>query len=197
MDSISADELQRLQDQSFLLSKKNIDQKVTKLLISSQEELAGWINQHTPALTDGMSLQPRKIAKGENYADMPYWVSDFPADMKGKDIWTYRSVVWWGHGISFSIILAGKFKKKVELNLAGLKAPGNYFTVGHSPWSLEFTDENQKLCIDLSVEEMTEHFKNNHFVKIARQEKLENINNLPGLSVLCFEKLIKGLSNLA
>jgi len=197
MSNLDADELLRLQDQSFLLAKKKIDQKVSGLLLASQQALADRITQHAPPLTSGLSLQPRKISKGENYADMPYWVSDFPADMKGKDLWTYRTVVWWGHSISFNLILAGKFKEAVKLEMEGLMANGNYFAMSDSPWRLEFADENLRACSDLSANEMQTHFDKNSFVKVSRQENLENINNLVHLSVLSFEKLINGLSKLA
>ena len=197
MHALSPDELAKLQDQSFLLAKKQIDQRVTGLLLESQKSLLDWIEQNRAPLTKGLSLKPRKVSKGENYQDLPYWVSDFPADMSGSDIWTYRTVVWWGHFISFSLILAGRHKAAVKLQLTELNQPNLYFTIGNSPWKLELSAENQRPCKQLGPAEMEQHFSKHSFLKMSKQEKLENINQLPQLCVVSFEHLIKGVVKLA
>ena len=197
MPPIEPDEIELLIDRGFFKAKKKIDQEVTSLLLASQKKLVGWIESNAINLPKEVSLSPRKIAKGENYTDMPYWVSDFPAHMKGKDIWTFRTVVWWGHHISFSLMLSGKFKSALAFNAENLMVPGVYFTLAASPWKLEFTEDVQKECTELSVSEMDQHFHDHEFLKISLQEKLEKINKLEELTVLSFEKLIKGLGKLA
>lgn len=190
-------DFEKLNDRSFLLAKKRIDQEITSLLLDAQKKLAAWLDANPINLPTEVSIRPRKIAKGENYADMPYWVSDFPAQMKGKDIWTFRTVVWWGHCISFSLIIAGKFKKSLSLTPVFLNEPEVFFTIAPTPWKLEFSDEIQKECMSLTIEEMAQHFENQDFLKISVQEKLENINKLEELTVLSFEKLMKALNKLA
>ena len=197
MSPIEPGEIELLKDRGFLKAKKKIDQEVTSMLLASQKTLVRWVESNDISLPGEVSLTPRKIAKGENYADMPYWVSDFPAHMKGKDIWAFRTVVWWGHQISFSLLLSGKFKSALAFDAENLMVPGVYFTLAASPWKLEFTQDVQKVCTELSASEITHHFNQHEFLKISLQEKLENINKLEGLTVLSFEKLIKALGKLA
>jgi len=124
-------------------------------------------------------------------------VSDYPADMRGQNVWTFRTVVWWGHFISFSLILCGKYKKALSPALAQFKQSETFFTLAGSPWKLEFSPDIQKESMRLTLEEMTQHFEAHDFIKWSRQEKLENINQLPTLPVECFEQLIEGLIKLA
>jgi hypothetical protein len=62
--------------------------------------------QHTlcPEQTDFLRGQ---IAKGENYEGYPYVMLDFPKFYGQGEIFTYRTMFWYGHYFIFSLILAG------------------------------------------------------------------------------------------
>ena len=197
MQRIAPDELALLKDQHFLKAKKQIDTKVTQLLLESQKSLIPWMEAREINLPDDVSLTPRKIAKGENYADMPYWVSDFPANMKATDLWSFRTVVWWGNYISFSLIIAGKYKTAIAPIDLLLQEPDLYFTIATSPWKLEFENEVVKPGLEMRDDEILQHFENHDFIKLSIKEKLENVNKLTDLTVVSFEKLIGSLGKLA
>ncbi len=197
MPGINPEELALLKDQHFLKAKKQIEVKVTQLLLESQKSLIQWVETREIDLPDDVSLIPRKVAKGENYADMPYWVSDFPANMKGTDLWSFRTVVWWGNYISFSLIIAGKYKTAFTPFDLLLQEPDLYFTIAPSPWKLEFENEVVKPGLEVREEEIIQHFENHDFIKLSVTEKLENVNKLTDLTVVSFEKLIGTLGKLA
>lgn len=48
-----------------------------------------------------------QIAKGENYEGYPYVMLDFPKHFGKTDIFTYRTMFWYGHYFIFSLLLAG------------------------------------------------------------------------------------------
>lgn len=193
---ISSEELSLLADRQFLLAKKLIDQKVTSLLLQSQQALIEYLEQHPVALPAEVSLQPRKIAKGENYQDMPYWVSDFPARLSKAHIWAFRTVVWWGHEISFSLILKGQYKP-TALELGSLTGSELYYTLHTAPWQLEFSPAVQTLVNDENLEAVRQHYHAHDFVKLSIHSQLDQINQLPGLCVTSFEKIIGFFQKLA
>lgn len=163
-------------------------------MMASQEQLIGHIKASTYSLPSELSLNARKIARGENYRGLPYWVCDFPAHMGREHIWAFRLVVWWGNHISFNLILKGRFKKAIHLNVETVRSNDLYFTLVETPWAIEFDPEVQKIASSLSLEEILSHFEQHDFIKLSCKFKLEEINLLPSLSVTCFDRLTEALS---
>jgi hypothetical protein len=196
-DSISDQEISLLNDQQFLLAKRAIDSKVTKLLLDSQHLLKKHILTSKLVLPAEISLSPRKVAKGENYGSLPYWVSDFPASMNKKHIWSFRTVVWWGNEISFSLILKGKFKPELVDFIMPTDSNEVLYNLHTDPWMLEL---NQASTVDFSkpfTEAVQAHHLENDFTKLTVKIALEKINSLGPESVNSFIKLIGSLKYLA
>lgn len=194
---ITSHELERLQDRDFLLTKKVIDEKVTALLLATQQRLAAHVTHRNIALPEKISLHLRKISKGENYEALPYWVCDFPAFLNKDDIWTFRIVVWWGNEVSLSLILKGKFKEDCPHLSFQPKADDIFYSVHSDPWMLELKTPN---CLSLTKENemyITNHFRTSDFVKLSQSLELNEINKLPEQSVISFDKLLATINYLA
>ena len=196
-EPIDSRELSLLSDREPLLTKKSIDQKLTSLLLQGQEKIIEHCTVNNLQLPDAISLHPRKIAKGENYQDMPYWVSDFPASLHKAHIWAFRTVVWWGHCFSFSLILKGKFKTDWPLDIRRLQDQDIYYTLHSDPWKIEFTPEVQTKVYSASVEKVDQHYIRHDFLKLSIMHDLEQINSLPAFSLASFEKIIGLFQKLA
>lgn len=196
-DQISAHELAKLQDQDFLLAKRVIDEKVTTLLLSTQQRLISHIKEKDIALPEEVSLSPRKVAKGENYQALPYWVCDFPASMTKQDLWTFRVVVWWGNEISMSLILKGKFKE-LYTPLPLTSDHENIFYAAHTdPWKLELDTDNSLRLAERNAQKIIHHFQKADFFKLSMCLPLNEINKLPSQSVISFDKLLAIVNYLA
>jgi hypothetical protein len=196
-ESISPSELSILEDRQFLLTKRNIDSKVTGLLLVAQKALISHITARDFRLPDEVSTHPRKIARGENYNGLPYWVSDHPTCMEKTDIWSYRTVVWWGQQISHSLILKGKFKSKTRLLFETKPTEKTFYSICSDPWKLEINKETS-LSLQRSNElRIKQHQVNADFIKLTQLRQLREINQLPLESVRSFDALMKSINYLA
>jgi hypothetical protein len=74
--SLSAFELQLVTDETFILTKNRIIQKVYELFGQCSENYKTVLKQYT--LPEIALQSPAKIAKGENYEGLPYVMLDFP-----------------------------------------------------------------------------------------------------------------------
>ncbi len=194
---ISAYELAKLQDQDFLLTKRVIYEKVTKLLLSAQQQLISHIKEKDIALPEEVSLSPRKVAKGENYQSLPYWVCDFPASMNKQDLWTFRTVVWWGNEISMSLILKGKFKEQCNPLPLTSEQEDIFYATHADPWKLELDTQSSLRFTERNAPKITDHFHKADFFKLSTSLQLNEINKLPLQSVISFDKLLATVNYLA
>lgn len=195
--SLTEAELALLKDRQFLLTKKQIDAKVSALLLESQKALASSIKEQNLILPPGVSFNGRKIARGENHQDMPYWVSDFPAALGKDDIWDFRSLVWWGNEIIFSLLLKGKHRQNVKLNYSAAHGESLYFSLHNDPWQPDFADNQHCLITPTSEEQIASHFARHDFIKVIDKYPLSQINHLPEISVTSFEKILRVVRYLA
>lgn len=194
---ISGQELSLLTDQEFLLTKRVIDSKVSGLLLSAQQNLSEYIKNDQIELPSGVSTKPRKIAKGENYQSLPYWVSDYPAVLTKDHVWSFRTVVWWGHEVSFSLILKGKFRPSMH----HLRIPNHSVDLLYSthtdPWKLELTPAYSTSFEQKSDEKIRRHYDQTDFIRLSERLTLNKINQLPEQSVISFDKIMNVLNYLA
>lgn len=194
---ITERELAILQDRDFLLTKRVIDEKITGLLIRAQQKLLSHIQEQDLQLPRQVSLSPRKIARGENYNALPYWVCDFPASLDKKDIWAFRVVVWWGNEVSLSLILKGKFKKPVAKISFYPEVEEVFYATHTDPWKLELDTESSVRLTEKNVQKVRDHYKEADFLKLSMSLALNDINKLPEQSVISFDKLLATANSLA
>ncbi|MCE7992456.1 MAG: hypothetical protein HEP71_10760 [Roseivirga sp.] len=194
---ITAHELARLEDRDFLLTKRVIDEKVTALLLATQQRLSAHIIDKDITLPDEISLNPRKVAKGENYQSLPYWVCDFPASLNKTDIWTFRIVVWWGKEVSLNLILKGKFKQECAPLSPQESSDGIFYSTHSDPWILELDAPTSLKMTPENETNIVNHFQTSDFLKLSQSLQLNEINNLAELSVISFDKLLAMINYLA
>lgn len=187
--SLSHYELQLLADRDFLLTKQVIDVKITERLLAYEQELVPFFKRWASFLPKSATLLPNKVNKGQNYGGLPYWVVDFPSVFEGKDIFTYRVVVWWGNHISLNLILQGRFFKNHRLNIDQLLDSNVHYCVHNSPWRLEFEPKNLIAVNSMNLITIKAHQKNCQFLKLSSQYPLDSLDKLTVLSQANFEKL--------
>jgi hypothetical protein len=192
---LSDHELQILQDQELMITKNRILTKVEELLQNTRTELNEFIRQNGPwdiHWIDG-SLTG-KISKGEHYEEMPYRILDFPRFIQDKDFVLYRTMVWWGHTISFTLHANGTIVQKIanhiEKNDDCLGGLNGYICINKDPWQHHFRSDNYVLVSGMDRQEISAMIRSNQFVKLSTRIPLEQYMDTAKHSVQFLETLL-------
>lgn len=190
---LSTHELKLLHDRDFLLAKLNIDTKITDLLIAHQREMKDFFLKFKANLPVQLSYTVSKVNKGQNLKGLPYWVIDFPSAFDSDNIFTYRTIVWWGHHISFHLILKGYHFNNVECDFSRLRNKSIFYSINDSPWEVEFEPNNLILVDSLSSSIIKKH-RTNAFLKLSAKFSLCRIDELTTLSKSTFGTVLSSLN---
>lgn len=186
-------ELTYLSDTDFLLTKRNIQDKVNQLLVETEEKLKDAIRQHKLVVPARVQSQAGKISKGENYQGLPYQILDFPRLFSRDDIFAYRTMCWWGNYYSATWHLQGKSWQALRKTLIAeqriLREEKAFICVHHTPWEYHQQEDNFLSIESFSEKSLSEHFERMHFMKIARFLPLEDGGKLPAFSLNFFKRL--------
>jgi hypothetical protein len=108
--SLSAFEYQLVTDETFILTKNSIIQKVYSLFGNLSDEYNSYLQQMPGAPSP-------KISKGENYKGLPYVMLDHPRIFSNDDVLAIRSLFWWGKYFSCTLQLKGIYRERYEHNI--------------------------------------------------------------------------------
>ncbi len=115
--SFTAEELAVLADQDFFRKKATITVKIKHVLEHLHLRLEAEIATQPLLAPVGFDPQARQFVKGEHLEDFPYQYVDFPRFYTREEKFAFRSLVWWGHHIIFSLIVEGPLVKQYRRNL--------------------------------------------------------------------------------
>lgn len=105
---LSEDELCMALNGELILTKNRIIHKVYQLfgsLAESYRQYSGNTFSFLPV------IQHPKIARGENYKELPYVMLDYPRYFTHTDIFAVRTMFWWGNDLSITLHLRGEYKE--------------------------------------------------------------------------------------
>jgi hypothetical protein len=192
----SDDEFAVLLDKNFLIQKNSISKSIQRMLAFIEGEIKEEIKKCSFPFPDDTFLKSGKISKGENYRGLPYFVLDYPRLFKDTDIFTFRTMLRWGHEFSCTLHLSGNSLKYIDDEVfSKLKQlEDSYFCISSSPWEYHYESDNYILVSKLTVEVMKNHIEQHHFVKISRCISLNSWDFFP---TFCLENLQKFLNLLA
>ncbi|MCC7141495.1 MAG: hypothetical protein IT349_05270 [Candidatus Eisenbacteria bacterium] len=113
-----------------------------------------------------------RIGRGEYLGDMPYTYLDIPRHFEAESAFTFRTLFWWGHGVSFSLILGGQhlqeYRARLVRNLAVLSALEVHIAAGESPWDWERGPGHTLRLATGQESELLRLFRTQTFLKCAR-----------------------------
>lgn len=175
-------ELQYLLDQDFLRKKQLISQKLIQRLADLQIVLRDFLANSAFAFPETIDLRTGKISRGERYQDLPYYILDFPRLIQRDDVFSLRTMCWWGHEFSCTLHLQGKSKEKYQAilfeNRDLLRARSLYFCLGDSPWEYHFEQDNYELADKLSDAKLRQLIEKKEFIKISRRLEISRYAQL-------------------
>jgi hypothetical protein len=171
------EELRLIQDHKIFGIKAIVTSKINSFFLQIQEGIISDLKTTPFQFPDKILLRSGKISKGENYQNCPYLVLDFPRLFSRKDIFSYRTIFWWGHYFSNAIILGGisyhHYIDKFNENIIQLKNKDWYLCVYKNPWKLEKDTWNYIPFNQLSSEKILEILNSKNFIKIAHFYSLQ------------------------
>lgn len=192
--NFSDKELRYINDTDFLLTKRQVNEKINQLLVTTEEKIARGIEQSPVRLPEGTLQTAGKISKGENYKNLPYFMLDFPRKFSKKGIFAFRTMFWWGHFFSATLHLQGinleEFRTTLLKNSNKSYGNGIYFCVADTPWEYHYGKDNYQPVDQLEKEKLQEMIYHKEFVKLSKKLNLDQWEHLPEFSFETFNCLI-------
>jgi hypothetical protein len=191
--TLSAEELQLVTNTQWILTKRVIIDKVNLLFGNLSIVFSNHVVANDFFLQPAIVQSTPKIAKGENYLQLPYVLLDYPRCFDKENIFTIRTMFWWGNFFSITLHLSGKYKQTFETalqkNILALAQHDFYICVNEDEWQHHFKADNympvNKLALD-KINSITQR----HFIKVAIKFPLEKWDEMPSLLEKSFLDLL-------
>lgn len=197
--SLSAKELQLVTNAGWILTKNHITEKVKWLLASLQQQQEALLKRNTFIIPKEAAKSSPKISKGENYKGLPYLVLDYPRYFDKENIFTIRTMFWWGNFFSTTLHLAGHSKKEAMrkvISSRSLLIKNNFSVcVNESQWEHHFREDNYKATNDLSKKDFEKIIMEKSFIKLAQKIPLEQWNDAEKILLHSFKKILSLLKH--
>ncbi|MEO8567817.1 MAG: hypothetical protein ABI419_01730 [Ginsengibacter sp.] len=142
---LSTFETEVVTDTSWILTKQAIIEKIYSFF-GEMHDVYKAISIDENKLFPGLDfIKNGKISKGENYLGLPYVILDYPSFFKRDNIFTVRTMFWWGNFFSITLHLSGK--KRIENSslqnlLAHLKKKNFFVCINEDEWQHVFDSTN-------------------------------------------------------
>ena len=195
---LSTDELQLVTNTDWILTKRKIMDTVNEMLgqISEHQQLV--IENESNWLPDAVMQSTPKIAKGENYLQLPYMLLDYPRCFNDCNIFAVRTMFWWGNFFSITLHLSGSYKtmfqQKIIENLSTVKQQV-FVCINENQWQHHFEADNYADTKKTGKNELQEMMLEKQFIKLAIKFPLQSWDTIPSLIDKAFEELIKMLKH--
>lgn len=191
---LSDEEQQLVNDTGWILTKRIIMDKVCALLVEASEKMQLFIENEKDWLPAEAGLSTPKIARGENYLQLPYMLLDYPRCFGAENVFTVRTMFWWGNFFSVTLQLSGVYKTMFQQKIIHHPDLQDYFICIHeSQWHHHFEADNYIAVKMLSTVALAELISNKKFIKLALRFPLQPWQQIPELLDAAFAAMIKML----
>ena len=165
-------DMEMLNHVEVFLHKPAIMKKGEHFLNSLGEGMIRELAQNKIAFPPGTKLDKTQLARGENNKGFPFLSLDIPQMFSKSEMFTYRTLFWWGHYLGFSLILKGqhlpRYTSKLIANKNNLAGSNVYLAATPTPWEWSLDEQNFKKIDDLSDGEIQGLIETIGHIKIIR-----------------------------
>jgi len=190
-------EMDLMCNSEIILTKNKVVQKVKTLLEELQNEMTEHHKNHAEIFSKDVFSSSPKISKGENYLGLPYLILDYPRLFKQQDIFTIRTMFWWGHFFSTTLHLSGSFKiqytPKIVVSFDLLVKDQYSIGISTDPWLHHFGSDNYSEISVMTKELFEDKCNKVEHLKIAKTVSLNHVHpqhklfeNWNKLKTICF-----------
>lgn len=196
--TLSPQEQQLVNNTEWILTKRNIIDKVYRLLGDFSENSKLLAEKEKPLLTESLFNTEPKIYKGENYRMLPYVLLDYPRYFDKENVFAIRTMFWWGNFFSITLHLSGRYKTMFEQPLSNkinsLQHDQYYICINKDQWQHHFEKDNYISICELDKEKFIQITGAASFIKISLPFALTQWDEMPNLlerSFLAILELLK------
>ena len=191
---LSAKELDVVSNIDWILTKQNIIAKVMQHFALVSQQMVSNVAAKCKYLPAIVTIHPPKIAKGENYLQLPYVMLDYPRFFVQKEALAIRTFFWWGNHISMHLLINGSYKiqyqAKVIALLPYLQQHQFYICVQQSEWQHHFNDDNYMPIQYMDGGTITDIIMNKNFIKMAKKIPLLQWENFDDFFDTTFKQML-------
>lgn len=201
--ALNSQQLEYLHDTSFLLEKRKISSSLQQLLASTERALVELVKKEEPKSVPENTLKTAgKISRGENYRGLPYFVLDYPRLLKQDNIFSFRTMFWWGNFFSCTLHLQGTslefHRNNLRASLLTLKdsalLAGTYLCVNKTPWEYHYGKDNYLPLHSFNPEALSATLDKD-FLKVSRKMELKDYMNIKDFATSSFTDFLSLLNN--
>ena len=196
--TLSAEELQLVNNTQWILTKRVIIDKVNLLFGNLSVVFKNHVTANDFFLQQAIVQSTPKIAKGENYLQLPYVLLDYPRCFDKENIFTIRTMFWWGNFFSITLHLSGKYKQTFETalqkNIQTLVEHDFYVCINEEEWQHHFKADNYMPVNKFTLDEINS-ITQRRFIKAAIKFPLEKWDTMPSLLEQSFLDLLQLIRN--
>jgi len=131
-------EVKLLNTVDIFLYKPAIMKKAEANLTALKQELIKTLSQAPHPCPPESDLVKGQIVRGENHKGFPFISLDMPQMFSKSQMFTYRTLFWWGHDLIFSLILKQENQAPLIEKLIQLKEHPDWkdiqLAIGPTPW---------------------------------------------------------------
>ncbi len=194
----SNEELEILKDRRFLKLKNELSTKVIAYLSQIERALHSTIGRMDYQYPEGTFLKAGKISKGEQYQGLPYFILDYPRLFTKTEVFSFRTILWWGHHFSCTLHLSGaslwNHKEQICANL--LESEDLYFCIGNTPWEYHYQENNYKKIKSLSKEQLIDQIDQKGFIKLSNYIPVDLWNEYQSFTLASFARFLKCVNTI-
>ncbi len=154
------------------LHKPGIMKKGEDLLNALGEGIMDELTRSKVPFPPGTKLDKPQLARGENNKGFPFLSLDVPQMFTKTEMFTFRTLFWWGHYLGFSLILKGellpRYTDKLIENMSDPAWSDVYLASTPTAWEWSLTDSNFKRVSESSGEELKKTIQSIDHIKVMR-----------------------------
>lgn len=134
----SNEDLSAMEDSTPFLTRARIIKALEDTFLHLRRRLCDHVSPANYLAPEGVDWEEGKMSRGEYLDGVPYLFLDLPRHFTAESSFTYRALFWWGHGVSFSLILGGNYladyRRRLMENLEILEALQVHVSTSPNPW---------------------------------------------------------------
>ncbi|MDX2127752.1 MAG: hypothetical protein SFU91_01805 [Chloroherpetonaceae bacterium] len=175
---LTAREIELLENQIFFETKVSATEKLKTLFESLRENAKLFINPIDLDFPEGTDFYKGQIAKGENYEGFPYVLLDYPKYFSQKNIFTFRTMCWFGNSWIFSVIIQGDYLAKAITRFENQFEMLQNLNCGvgvNELWN--WKKDGEIILSQIEKNELIHNVKSSSFLKITKRLPLSILNS--------------------
>ena len=170
--SWSEKELRLVKHVELFQCKPAILQKAENRFGALQKGLEKEIIPLATYLPKNLDLVKNQIARGENHNGFPFLSLDYPQNFSKTEMFTMRTLFWWGHYLGFSLILKGErlaiYSQRLLENYKTKHFQDIFVCLAPTPWEWELNAKNYSLVSKVNAKEFQKTILELGYLKLMR-----------------------------